>query len=231
LSRSDQVAIVFDLDNTLVHSRIDFPAMRRRIIEVIGAAQLPLPAESELASLAVAEIIHLAVQPNAPTDVVSAIWKTVTDEETKGMELASIEDDAIETLLALKAEGVALALLTNNARAAALAALDRFDLLDPFDLILARDDVAALKPSPAGLQLAAGRLAPLGPIAMVGDATIDGMAANRAGIPFIAFRPREADMDRRGIRRWATIQSLAEVRLLLRPLRESRISRRPCGDC
>jgi phosphoglycolate phosphatase len=221
VSHTDRIAIVFDLDNTLVHSQIDFPTMRQRVIDLIGAAGLLLPAESELASLAVAEIIDLAIHQNATAATVAGIWEAVTDEETKGMSLASIENDAAQTLHELKSAGVALALLTNNARKATLAALDRFNLLEPFELVLARDDVPALKPSPAGLQLAAERLAAVGTVAMVGDASIDGIAANRSGVPFIAFRPREAEMDRRGIVRWATIQALAEVPTLLSGLRRA----------
>jgi phosphoglycolate phosphatase len=218
---TDRIAIVFDLDNTLVHSQINFPAMRQRVIDLIGLAGLMLPSDSELASLAVAEIIDLAIQQNAPPATVAGIWEAVTDEETKGMSLASVEDDAARSLNDLKSEGAALALLTNNARPAALAALERFNLLEPFDLVLARDDVPALKPSPVGLRLAAERLAPVGRLAMVGDASIDGIAANRSGVPFIAFRPREADMDRRCIVRWATIQALADVPALLSALRRA----------
>lgn len=219
MSQPDPIAIVFDLDNTLVHSRIDFPAMRQRVLDVVLDAGMSLPLEHELASLAVAEIIDLAVQQNASKEILAAIWDSVTEEETQGMKLASIEEDAAEPLRSLKSTGVTLALLTNNARQSTLAALERFNLLQPFDLVLARDDIAALKPSPAGLELALERLAPIGRIAMVGDATIDGIAANRAGVPFIAFRPREADMDRRGIVRWATIQALSEVTALLPALR------------
>jgi hypothetical protein len=54
----------------------------------------------------------------------------------------------------------------------------------------------------------------------VGDASIDGIAANRAGLPFIAFRPKEADMHRRGVMRWATIHALAELPALLPALRQ-----------
>ena len=80
----------------------------------------------------------------------------------------------------IEIDGLSLALLTNNARSAALAALDRFNLLDYLDLVLARDDVSSMKPSPAGLQLAQRCLGADKPMAMVGDASIDGVAANRA---------------------------------------------------
>ena len=215
MSDFDSVAIVFDLDNTLVHSRIDFPAMRQRVIDVVLEAGMSLAGDSPLTSLATAEIIDLAVRENASVEVLAGIWDAVTDEETRGMKLASVEDDAAEVLHSLKLAGVTLALLTNNAREATLAALERFSLLEHLDLVIARDDVPALKPSPAGLELARARIPGHGPLAMVGDASIDGIAANRAGIPFIAFRPREAEMDGRGVVRWATIQALSEVQALL----------------
>jgi phosphoglycolate phosphatase len=220
VSKTGSIAIVLDLDNTLVHSRIDFQRMRQRVIEVISNAGIPLPDEQQLASLAIAEIIDLAVQRQALATVLAEIWDAVTDEETRGMKLASVEVDAAEALRSLKSAGVTLALLTNNARAAALTALERFSLREPLDLVLARDDVTALKPSPAGLRLALERLPPVRRMAMVGDASIDGLAANRAGIPFIAFRPMEADLDRRGVVRWATIQALSELPALLTALRQ-----------
>ena len=135
------------------------------------------------------------------------------------MELASVEDDAANVLRSLKSAGVGLAVLTNNARRAAAAALERFHLLHYLDVVLGRDDVSALKPSPAGLLHAVKILGPTS-VAMVGDASIDGIAANRAGVPFIAFRPTIADMDRRGVDRWATIHDLSEIATLLPRLQD-----------
>ena len=68
----------------------------------------------------------------------------------------------------------------------------------------------ALKPSPAGVQQACQHFSARVSV-LVGDATIDGLAANRAGVPFIAFRPKEEEMDRRGVVRWGTIHSLTEI--------------------
>ena len=56
-------------------------------------------------------------------------------------------------------------------------------------------------------------------VAVVGDASIDGIAANRAEMPFIAFRPNEVDMDRRNVVRWRTIHALSDVLTLLPDLR------------
>lgn len=214
------LAIVFDLDNTLVHSQIDFPRMRQRVLDIVRAHQVEIQSAATLESLATAEIISLA-QRAAPPEATRAIWAEVTDEETLGMEHATVESDAISILQTLTRHGVRRVVLTNNARAAALTALERFGLMEHLDLVLARDDVPAMKPSPAGLVHARAKLKLGGRMAMVGDASIDGLAANRAGMPFVAFRPREDDMDRRGVHRWATIQQLEELEALLPRLRHA----------
>ncbi|MFN0074069.1 MAG: HAD family hydrolase [Chloroflexota bacterium] len=215
MHRHSDAAIVFDLDNTLVHSSINFPSMRRRVLELINEESLQIPTERGVAQLATAEIIDLALTHGASDVLIARIWAAVTDEETRGMLRASVEDDAAAVLQTLKAAGVTLAVLTNNARAAALAALEQFHILEHLDLVLARDDVPALKPSPAGLLQARASLAQTPRLAMVGDASIDGLAANRAGAPFIAFRPAEAEMDRRGVERWSTVQSLSQIPALV----------------
>ncbi len=219
MSGSHAIAIVFDLDNTLVHSKINFPAMRQRVIDVVRDSDLQVQHDAPLTSLATAEVIELGLQHGAAPEMMAQIWTAVTEEETLGMELASVEDDAADVLHSLKSTGVGLAVLTNNARRAAAAALERFDLLHYLDVVLGRDDVSALKPSPAGLLHAVKILAPTS-VAMVGDASIDGIAANRAGVPFIAFRPTVADMERRGVERWATIHDLSEIATLLPRLRD-----------
>jgi hypothetical protein len=45
----------------------------------------------------------------------------------------------------------------------------------------------------------------------VGDAWLDGAAANRAAVPFIAFRPLPEAFKGRGIRVWKTVQYLSEL--------------------
>lgn len=151
----------------------------------------------------------------------SALWQIVLEEERIGMAQATVEPNTAEVLGALVRSGTRLTVLTNNARSAALTALDQFELLDYFDFVLARDDVPALKPSPEGLLEARRRFAGATRLAMIGDASIDGLAANRADVPFIAFRPRVEDLDRRGVVRWTTVTNLVELSALVHELPES----------
>jgi phosphoglycolate phosphatase len=206
--------VIFDLDNTLVHSRIDFTGIRQLIIGRlvdVGALDQP-PANPRVR--AIPEWLDLA----AAFDPVLAdeLWLAVDRFERDGMVHGTVEDDARLTLDHLHAAGLKLAVLTNNSLGSAEAALDRFALREPFDLVLARDVVPALKPSGLGVAQAHEALGK-GPTYVVGDSYIDGLAAQRAavGARFVAFRANMTDLEARGVSTWAATQALAEVPPLL----------------
>jgi phosphoglycolate phosphatase-like HAD superfamily hydrolase len=128
----------------------------------------------------------------------------------------TVEANARSTLDRLHTAGFRLAVLTNNSLGSAEAALDRFDLRAPLDLVLARDVVSALKPSGVGVALAHATLGG-GPTWVVGDSYLDGLAAERAaiGARFIAFRADATDLAARGVKPWASIRTLGELPAVL----------------
>jgi len=128
----------------------------------------------------------------------------------------TVEPDARPTLDRLRTAGLRLAVLTNNSVASAEATLERFDLADAFELVLARERVALLKPAGDGVLLAHSRLGQ-GQTYVVGDSYLDGLAAQRAavGAKFIAFRANPDDLAARGVLSWASIRALAELPSLL----------------
>lgn len=146
----------------------------------------------------------------------AALWEMVDRFEREGMLHGTVEADARSTLDELRAAGLRLAVLTNNSLGSAVAALDRFDLRAPFDLVLARELVPALKPSGGGVAKAHQALG-RGPTTVVGDSYIDGLAAQRAGVGarFVAFRANAADLHARGVAPWATASALGELPALL----------------
>jgi phosphoglycolate phosphatase len=206
--------VVFDLDNTLVHSRIDFPGIRQaligRLVEV-GALAEP-PADPRVR--AIPEWLDLAAQFDP--QLAAELWIVVEQFEREGMVHGTVESDARSTLDCLHSAGVRLAVLTNNSVGSAEAALDRFDLRTPFDLVLARERVPALKPSGAGVAQAHAALGG-GPTIVVGDSWIDGLASQRAdvGARFVAFRAHLADLAARALEPWASVAALAEVPALI----------------
>ena len=163
---------------------------------------------------AIPEWLELAAEHDPR--LAAELWQVVDRVEREGMLHGTVEEDARETLDRLRDAGVRLAVLTNNSVGSAEAALERFDLRAPLDLVLARERVPALKPSGAGVAKAHKELG-RGLIAVVGDSYIDGLAAERAGVGarFVAFRANLADLAARGVLPWATANALGEVPDLL----------------
>jgi phosphoglycolate phosphatase-like HAD superfamily hydrolase len=206
--------VVFDLDNTLVHSRIDFLGVRNAIIaRLLDAGALDAPPATPRQH-AIPEWLDIAA--NYDPALATELWLVVDRFEREGMVHGTVEADARATLDRLHTAGLRLAVLTNNSLGSAEAALERFDLRAPLDLVLARDLVPALKPAGDGVGLAHTRLGG-GPTWVVGDSYLDGLAAERAavGARFIAFRADPADLAARGVKAWASIRTLAELPSLL----------------
>jgi phosphoglycolate phosphatase len=208
--------VVFDLDNTLVHSRIDFMGIRqaviRRLVEVGALDEVPPDPRVR----AIPEWLDLAAAHDP--DLAAELWTVVDQFERDGMVHGTVESDARATLDRLASAGLRLAVLTNNSVGSAEAALERFDLRTPFELVLAREVVPALKPDGRGVVQAHAALGG-GPTFVVGDSYIDGLATQRAdvGARFIAFRSNLVDLKARGVEPWATADALAQVPGLLVP--------------
>jgi phosphoglycolate phosphatase-like HAD superfamily hydrolase len=207
--------VVFDLDNTLVHSRIDFLGIRRTIIARMLAVGALAEAPADPRAHAIPEWLALAAAFDQ--QLADELWLEVDRFERDGMVHGTVEDDARTTLDRLQATGLRLAVLTNNSIGSAEAALDRFDLRAPLDLVLARELVPALKPSGAGVAQAHHTLGQ-GATVVVGDSWIDGMATQRAevGARFVAFRANLDDLAARGVHAWRTAHALGEVAAMLR---------------
>jgi phosphoglycolate phosphatase len=206
--------VIFDLDNTLVHSRIDFLGIRHTIIQRLLEARILRDPPENPRSRSIPEWLDLAAERDA--ELTAELWQVVDRYEREGMVHGTVEADARATLNRLHTTGFALAVLTNNSVGSATAALERFDLRAPLDLVLARELVPALKPSGAGVAQAHAELGG-GPTTVVGDSYIDGLAAQRASVDarFIGFRPNVADLEQRGVELWAQIDALGELPPLL----------------
>tara|TARA_B100000029_G_scaffold380207_1_gene375201 strand:- start:766 stop:1362 length:597 start_codon:yes stop_codon:yes gene_type:complete len=165
---------IFDLDNTLADSAIDFDAMRR-------ALDLPLgkPILEEIDTRPAAEA--------------AALHKRLEELEHAYALRATPLPGAHALLAALAERGCPRGILTRNSRANALATLAGCGLAGFFaaDHVLGRDE-AAPKPDPAGVQelLAAWDAAPASAV-MVGDFRYDLEAGRRAGVATIYYDPQD----------------------------------------
>jgi len=208
-----RIALIFDMDNTLIGSHIDFPAIRRSLIALLRAAGAAGEADDVLMRYALAHLIALGAAHDRVhgTAVTRRMWETIETHETDGLQHALPLDGAGEVLATLRARGFRLAILTNNGRAGALDALRAAALLEQVDVIVARDDVRALKPAGDGVTEAARRLGGIERTYVIGDSWIDGAAAAASGARFIAYRRRPEELRDRGVHPWRTIAHLADL--------------------
>ncbi|MBI4278973.1 MAG: HAD family hydrolase [Armatimonadetes bacterium] len=204
-----QVAIIFDLDNTLITSRIDFRGLRRALIDLLHADGVTTPHE-DLMRLPIPHLVATGEARGA--DLGKRMWEVVLAFEREGMVDVGVMDHARDVLSALRALGYRLALLTNNSRPATEEAMGNLGLTGYFEVIATRDDVSAPKPAPDGVMAI---LAHLGPSVrrsyVIGDAWIDGLAAEAAGARFIVFGERAEDARARGVHPWASVADLRRI--------------------
>jgi HAD superfamily hydrolase (TIGR01549 family) len=198
---------VFDLDHTLVHTPLDLAAMAVDMRAMLESRCGPLPARPE--RYRVGELIHWC-QLNAPA-VEKPLWEIALDHERRAMAIASLEPGAREAIDGARAAGFATAVWTNNAREITATALQRFGLLAVLDLVVTRDEMRALKPDPDGWRLIAAHFGAHRDAVVVGDSWVDGVAATAAGVPFIAYRAKESDLERWRLTPIARLTNLAAL--------------------
>jgi HAD superfamily hydrolase (TIGR01509 family) len=158
--------VIFDLDATLVDSKLDFDLMRREM-GLVGSR----PILETLNSLA--------------TEEAKRLWAIVGEHELRGVARATLFPGAGEFLDELASRGIKRGVLTRNSRASTLATLARFDL--EMDYVLTRED-GPVKPDPAGIQrmCAAWGVSPRECV-MIGDYRFDIEAGQRAGTRTVLF--------------------------------------------
>lgn len=161
-------AVVFDLDGTLVDSKLDFSELRRRL----GWPEQSLILE-HLATL------DCAVKKQQAEQI-------IIDFELEGARNASWMPNAEVLLQQLNRQNMPMAILTRNMRQATELCMQALNI--PIDLVLTRDDAPA-KPQPEGLWLIAEQLgvAP-NEILYVGDYLFDIQTARNAGAYCCLYR-------------------------------------------
>lgn len=203
--------VVFDLDHTLVRSPLDLAAMAVDMRALIERELGPLPARP--GRYRVGELIAHCQQV-APA-LEPRVWAVALDHEERALADAALEPGALEAVAGARTRGFATAVWTNNARSCTTRVLELLALAPHFDLVVTRDEVRRLKPDSEGFHVIRERLPHLVDAVVVGDSWVDGVAAQAAGVPFIAYRADAAELARRGVVPQARIGALAELLRLL----------------
>ncbi len=211
-------AILFDMDNTLLQSNIDYAAMKAEVYAWLAGSGL-LPTGYPVHEATTSTMIRDARERGLAGEGLAAVWQIAAKHETAGMAGAGLEPGVLSMLDELGTiVGLKLAVLTNNARAAADRALRETGVLERFELILGREDVPELKPSPQAVLAVLRHCPGIGAAEWlaVGDSWIDGAAAAGAGVPFVAYRADREQLQARGVMPVAAIEHWNEFTSLVR---------------
>jgi 3-amino-5-hydroxybenzoic acid synthesis related protein len=174
-------AVVFDLDGVLIDSE---PLMRFAFEVAYRELGLPgaPPIESYLEHMG-ESFPRIMDRLGLPQD----LWAPYRDECRRHPELVQTFPEARLLLAQARNLGLRLSILTGKDRERTLHTLDRFQLAEFFDVVLASDQLRHPKPHPEGMRLS---LALLGAAptqaAFVGDSVNDILCAQAAGVRSIA---------------------------------------------
>lgn len=163
--------VIFDLDGTLVDSRLNFAEMRRDMGLADGEPILE----------------YLASLPDCAEK--KAQLEIVEKHEWAGARRATLIDGVAGLLQTLQANSIPVAIFTRNSRAIAKYTLENCEI--EYDRLVARED-ARPKPDPQGIELIAedwGLQQRKDRLLMVGDYLYDIQAGLNAGVRTVLYAP------------------------------------------
>lgn len=185
-------AALFDLDGTLVHTHIDFGAMKGAVLAIVAEAGVETAPLRDRDSLAIVRDVRERLGVAEATRFVAKCEGAMVACELAALSGAEEVYDAASFLAWLRARGVRVGIVTRNSRAAVGLLLQRIPL--PHDLLLTRHDVPRTKPDPLHLQLALEQLGvERGEAIMVGDHPMDIVAGRAAKMRSIAIAHGKLD--------------------------------------
>jgi phosphoglycolate phosphatase len=180
------LAILFDLDGTLVDYNIRGEEAKREFIQYIETLGFGESIDSTMPLGMIIKQLSKGSREKAKRllEIANEIYKKY---ELEAADNSRPKECATEALKALKEKKIKTAITTNNSRDAVMRSLSRTNLHRFIDVIVTRDDVTEIKPSPEMLIKAARLLnAPLNMCLHVGDSYVDVLAARSTGMMAVA---------------------------------------------
>lgn len=197
--------IVFDLDNTLVQSHVDFPKMKRRIIKLLEGNGHPQDTLSPIDQTTVVIMEHAEGEwekQGKPEEERRRLRDVITGYMNQG-ELEAVETlteipGVSEAVEKLKAKGLKLAILTRGHHEYAVEALKKTGMHGYFGVLLGRGETPQPKPYREAIDYTVRRMGlTVDEVVMVGDHQIDYDSAKNSRCMFIGVATGH-----RGLRSW-----------------------------
>jgi len=195
-------AVVFDLDDTLVLSTVDYGKFKRLVIDKVVSHGEPRtmydPKETVVSIISRYEKrMHEAGLPDEERRRRLAELDRIMDEvELERVAETKAIRGAIELLELLRSRGIRIGILTRGCQDYASAALSEAGLMQLVDAIGCRNSETKAKPSPESyLRLIEQLGVRKEETFFVGDHPIDAKCAANAGVPFVAVETGDVSSD------------------------------------
>ncbi len=196
-------AVVFDLDDTLVLSTVDYGKFKRLVIDRIssyGDTNADYSPSETIVAIVSRYEDRLRRSGMSEQGIRTRIAEL--DAIMDKVELEKVGDTralpgALRLLETLRSRGIKIGVLTRGCEGYARAALDISELLGLVDEVECRSPSVPAKPDPtAYLRLIERMHVPKEETLFVGDHPIDAQCAKNAGVPFIAVETGDVPKDR-----------------------------------
>jgi len=190
-------ALVWDLDGTLIHFKINSIKARRKAIKVLTDNGIPKKKLSItlpiLDNIRMSKILfdRYGVSEHKVKQILKLVNETVIEVEHEAAINASLIKGIEEVLEFAKNKNLKQAIFTYNTHDNAVISLKTVCITDYFDVIAGRDDIINLKPHPDHLNYICRRLnVDCNEILVVGDTSRDIEAALNVGAHSIALETK-----------------------------------------
>lgn len=184
-----QVAVIFDLDGTLVDSAPDIHATANRVMTELGFGTLSFDTVQGFVGKGLPNLVARLLETHGAAPEGPLLAPTIARFETEYLTahgLTTLYPGVLSALGALQSRGAALGLCTNKPMAPTMALLNHLHLKPFFAAILGGDSLPVRKPNPEHL-FATARMLSRPKAIFVGDSEVDAETATAAALPFLLF--------------------------------------------
>jgi len=184
------LALVLDLDGTLIDSLPDIHAAMTAALAAWGRPPVPVPDLRAMlgdgAPILAGRALKAAGPPLPPDEEAAFARHFMRTYDANSAVRTHPFAGVRETLALLRAQGHRLGVCTNKPHGASQALVQRLGLAPLLDAVVGGDALPDCKPHPAHLWATVRAMGAEGwPAVMVGDTAPDAEVARRAGVPFV----------------------------------------------